>query len=90
MPCPQLRLHCAHHGHPIIGDATYSTHATDRLAYRTFLHAAALTLCERLHEHAAPMMAALTPAGWTHAFEPREPWRSPARWPAAAETLLTS
>ena len=37
----QLRVHCAHHGHPIVGDVSY---AKCRLAYRTFLHAAALQL----------------------------------------------
>jgi len=37
----QIRVHLAHSGHPIVGDNAYSQ---DRDSFRTFLHAAALTL----------------------------------------------
>ncbi|CAM9509987.1 unnamed protein product, partial [Phaeothamnion confervicola] len=37
----QLRLHCLHVGHPILGDYTY---AEDVVTYRNFLHAARLVL----------------------------------------------
>ena len=84
------RLHCAHHGHGIVGDMTY---ADDRLAYRTFLHAAALELPLRLGgKDASPELlqleAPLSPISWAHAFEPTEPIRNPEGWPSAVEELM--
>jgi tRNA pseudouridine32 synthase/23S rRNA pseudouridine746 synthase len=86
----QLRLHCAHAGHAIVGDYTY---AGDRLGYRTMLHAAALSLPLRV---APPLsaLAPLTPAAWADAFEPCEAARGPARegageaWDGVAGLLL--
>ena len=37
----QLRVHCAHIGHPIVGDSAY---AGDWHTYRLFLHAASIAL----------------------------------------------
>jgi len=61
----QLRLHCSHHQHAIVGDATY---AEDKLMYRMFLHAAALELPL---ERSDPLRVAdpLQPHGWSHVFE---------------------
>ena len=80
----QLRVHCSHHGHPIVGDVTY---ATDRLAYRTFLHAAALEL-PLSSEAGGAIVTATAPLrplvddGWlSHAFEAREEVREPSGWP---------
>ena len=84
----QLRLHCSHGGHAIVGDLTY---AKDRLMYRMFLHAASLELpleggdvrCE------APLSPShLAPAGWTDVFEAEEELRSPEGWEGAAGRLI--
>ena len=88
----QLRLHCAHNEHAIVGDLTY---AGDRLAYRTFLHAAALELPLRFRgdaDDAPPQTvridAPLDPTAWAHAFEAHEPVQVPDGWEGAAEALL--
>ncbi len=96
----QLRVHAAHYGFPIVGDFTY---ATDRLQYRTFLHAAALELPRQGGpgpKGAAARAAAaadatvvrveapLEPAGWEHAFEASEEPRDPPGWEGAARRLL--
>lgn len=87
----QLRLHCAHGGHPIVGDLTYTG---DRLYYRTFLHAAALVLplAEPPHRPAEPVRVAapIEPAAWANVFEAETPLSSPEGWPwpeAAADVL---
>ena len=84
----QLRLHCSHHDHGIVGDLTYSD---DRLAYRTFLHAAALELPLRFKgdDDDAPAQmvrieAPLAPAGWAHAFEAHEQVSMPEGWEGTA------
>ena len=69
------------------------TYAGDRLAYRTFLHAAALELPLRWGgADASPQLvqleAPLSPTRWAHAFEATEPMRSPEGWPSAAEALM--
>lgn len=84
----QLRLHCAHGGHPIVGDLTY---ADDRLMYRMFLHAAALELPleSAAYQPDAPVRveAPLVPAGWADVFELDDTVSSPEGWPGAAERL---
>ena len=88
----QLRLHTAHHGHPIVGDVTY---AGDKLCYRTFLHAAALELPlggsgaeEEDDDGILRLAAPLSPRGWAHAFEAQEELRLPDGWPGAAALTL--
>lgn len=80
----QLRVHCAHAGHAIVGDLTYGG---DRLAYRTFLHAAALEL-PLATAPSVRVEAPLAPAGWEGVFEPLEAARSPHGWDGAAQALL--
>ena len=78
----QLRLHCSHHQHAIVGDATY---AEDKLMYRMFLHAAALELPL---ERSDPLRVAdpLQPHGWSHVFESGGSIRLPDGW--SSEDLL--
>ena len=78
----QLRLHCSHHQHAIVGDATY---AEDKLMYRMFLHAAALELPL---ERSDPLRVAdpLQPHGWSHVFESGGSIRLPDEW--SSEDLL--
>ena len=71
----QLRGHCAHHQHAIVGDVAY---AGDRLAYRMFLHAAALSL--PLDDGTFAAAAPLEPVGWSNAFEPLEAVKGPPSW----------
>lgn len=81
----QLRLHCSHAGHPIVGDYTY---ANDRLCYRTFLHAAALELpLEWPTASTESIEAAIEPSSWSHFFEAQEEWRTPEGWPTALDVL---
>lgn len=87
----QLRVHCAHHGHGIVGDLSY---ADDRLMYRMFLHAAALEMPLQLDGDEAPprkvrCQAPLGEGGWAHVFDAQEPLRLPEEW-ADAETVLLS
>eukprot|EP00953_Heterococcus_sp_UTEX-ZZ885_P031643 16587-Heterococcus_DN1.PRE.3 len=58
----QLRVHCLHLGHPMVGDATY---AADKEAYRMFLHASRLRLPlpDRIYEFYCP-------ADFDHAIAP--------------------
>lgn len=91
----QLRLHCSHAGHGIVGDLTY---ANDRLMYRMMLHAAALELPLQLppcEPHAPVRIEAPLEPGWAHCFEPAgggatldEAVRNPEGWPDAAARLL--
>jgi 23S rRNA-/tRNA-specific pseudouridylate synthase len=69
----QIRVHCAHQGHPVLGDALYGGAAAPRLQ----LHAAALTLYRSGGPHvlaAAPPAdflcppEAFDPAGWDAAL----------------------
>ncbi|KOO25353.1 RNA pseudouridylate synthase domain-containing protein 1 [Chrysochromulina tobinii] len=78
----QLRLHCSHHQHAIVGDATY---AEDKLMYRMFLHAAALELPL---ERSDPLRVAdpLQPHGWSHVFESGGSIHLPDGW--SSEDLL--
>jgi len=78
----QLRLHCSHHQHAIVGDATY---AEDKLMYRMFLHAAALELPL---ERSDPLRVAdpLQPHGWSHVFESGGSIHLPDGW--RSEDLL--
>ena len=78
----QLRLHCSHHQHAIVGDATY---AEDKLMYRMFLHAAALELPL---ERSDPLRVAdpLQPHGWSHVFESGGSIHLPDGW--SSEALL--
>ena len=78
----QLRLHCSHHQHAIVGDATY---AEDKLMYRMFLHAAALELPL---ERSDPLRVAdpLQPHGWAHVFESGGSIHLPDGW--TSEDLL--
>ena len=87
----QLRVHCAHHGHGIVGDLTY---ANDRLMYRMFLHAAALELPLAVDDDDAPprTVRCETPLGehgWAHVFDAHEAVRLPGPWADAAEALLS-
>ena len=85
----QLRVHCAHHGHGIVGDLTY---ADDRLMYRMFLHAAALELPFALEAAEPPRTvrceAPLGGRGWAHAFEAQESLTLPDAWADAESALL--
>ena len=98
----QLRVHCAHNGHPIVGDLTY---AGDRLAYRTFLHASALELplatpgggggigdgsigsIGSIGDGSIRYCSPLQPRAWGDAFEPLEPLRRPEEWSAAVDQV---
>ena len=47
----QLRVHCWHIGHPILGDQLYNTDGTHTLAKRLMLHAAALEFIHPIENH---------------------------------------
>ena len=95
----QLRVHCAHAGHAIVGDLLYADE-TLRSTYRMFLHAAALELPLELpphRPHAPVRIEAPLEPGWARCFAPAgvgatttlgEAARSPEGWPGAAARLL--
>ena len=82
----------AHIGFPIVGDVTY---ANDPLAYRMFLHAAALELplsrsgLTPGYSEETPIRASapLAPLGWKESFLPLQPVCDPEGWPGAARVL---
>ena len=61
--------------------------AAERLLYRTFLHASALSV-PLGRGNTIAIEAPLLPAGWANAWTPREPLRSPVGWPGAALGLV--
>ena len=73
----QLRVHCAHHGHPIVGDVSYGD-GGGHLTYRTFLHAAGLQL-PLSASNVVTSVAPLSPASWGNAIELHEEIRGPSQ-----------
>jgi 23S rRNA pseudouridine955/2504/2580 synthase len=63
----QIRVHAAHGGHPVLGDARYGDAAADRVARRLglrrlFLHASSFALKGRVLPHRLSVEAPLDPA----------------------------
>ncbi|UHJ66190.1 RluA family pseudouridine synthase [Melaminivora jejuensis] len=85
----QLRVHLAHIGHPILGDALYAGAAAQARAPRLLLHASALELAHPVHggvlRLASPCPFLSSPLPSLSPPSP-PPWQ-PARAPAAAATI---